>query len=117
MPPSGYSERQASLIVEFLASCLDSLIAECEEARLDLPAGLAKEIADISVALADESRPPHETALLRLTRSFYETVAGAHADKAGVAVGRKDVLDAIRRDILAIHVTGQSAGGTLCQRP
>lgn len=105
MPPSGYSPDQAASICAFLKSCSLALAEEAARDGLTFVQALQREINDITAMVEIGHDPASAIATMELTRTFYQRIKDAAPETAPqFEQAVQSVLDAIRAEILAVHV-------------
>ena len=105
MPPSGYSEVQAKLVTEFLASCCAALREESIGAGRTPMQGLQKEITDIERGLSLAAYDECTDSLLRMTAGFYRlTLRAKPVDFVNFDALVPQLLEGVRTGILSVHV-------------
>lgn len=105
MPPSGYSEQQAGLVMALLESCAEELKKQALLTGRAMVEALRGECEDIRSQLADGNNDRFGRAVLQLTLAFYEDVmkmSPNDADEYDESVER--VLKSVQNGVLAIHI-------------
>jgi hypothetical protein len=105
MPPSGYSVSQFDSLAGFLTSCCAALRGEAAERAEPIVAALRREIADIAGYVAEASPSAPQTAVLNLTRDFYERLRSKLAlSEKSLDITVQEVLAELRSEILSIKI-------------
>ena len=104
MPPSGFCEVQADLIVEFLKSCTDALVLESMNSGATPLQALEKERAHIQSYVSDGCHPLAE-GILHLVEGYYsEVVAKGPVTFEELRDRGCCVLEQARQIVLGIRV-------------
>lgn len=105
MPPSGYTDRQAVAVTQFLRACAEDLEDEARRLEKTLPDALAAEVSQIKGVLAMGFEDRYAASILALTQNFYEgLIQKAPRDSEEFDRAVESVLAVVRQQILDVHI-------------
>lgn len=105
MPPSGYNNKQAEQIGNFLLFCSNELLIEAEKFKISVGDALIKEIGNIDLIVNDSAVSSAQKSILLLTKDFYSRVK-SHSPQSRTDFKKvlEEVLSEIKNEVLLIKV-------------
>jgi len=111
MPPSGYDQKQANYVHDFLLSCATALLAEAREKGISPASALDDEVRSISDHLEREPVSAAQKAALELTKAFYQSVrATSPSDEDSFNRAVYSASNDIRNEIVSVKVAERVNG-------